>query len=75
MDVLTVREIAAALVVFGATGTVSMAIYEVALKSSAAELLPVASAARVRWWSGHRTAAAGISVVLLVIGLAGLLIL
>jgi hypothetical protein len=66
---MIIEEIAVALVVFGATGTASMMVYQVALKSFAADLLPVASAARVRWWSGHRAAVLGISVVLLVVGL------
>jgi len=60
---------AAALVVFGATGTAAMMVFQVALKSFAVDLLPVASAARVRWWSGHRAAVLGVSVGLLVIGL------
>ena len=61
--------IAAALVAFGAIGIASMMVYQVALKSFAVDLLPVASAASVRWWSGHRAAVLGVSVGLLVIGL------
>jgi len=74
MDVTTVREIAAALVVFGATGTASMALYQLALKSFDIDLLPDALTARVRWWRGHLGGAVALSALLLVTGLAGLLL-
>jgi hypothetical protein len=63
------EEIATALVVLGTTGTMSMLTYQVAVKSSAAELLPVAAATRVRWWSDHLLAALCVSVAVLLIGL------
>jgi hypothetical protein len=74
MDVTTVREIAAALVVFGATGTASMALYQLALKSFDVDLLPDALTTRVRWWRGHLGTAVALSALLLVAGLAGLLL-
>ena len=75
MDVTTVREIAAALVVFGATGTASMALYQLAVKTSDVDLLPDALTARVRWWRGHFGAAIGLSALLLLVGVAGLFLL
>lgn len=75
MDVATAREIAAALVLFGATGTLSMTVYQLALKSFDGDLLPAALAGRVRWWRGHRLAATALSACLLVLGLVGLLVL
>ncbi|HEV7651997.1 MAG TPA: hypothetical protein VGP26_27905 [Actinophytocola sp.] len=75
MDVTTVREIAAALVVFGATGAASMALYQLALKSFDVDLLPDTLTTRVRWWRGHLATALGLSATLLVVGLAGLLLL
>jgi hypothetical protein len=75
MDVITAREIAAALVVFGATGAASMTLYRVALRSFDVDLLPTTTSARVRWWQGHLLAALGASATLLLVGLAGLLLL
>lgn len=75
MDVTTVREIAAALVVFGATGTAAMALYQLALKSVDVDLLPDAVTTRVRWWRGHLGTALGLSAVLLVLGVAGLFLI
>ncbi|HEY7593834.1 MAG TPA: hypothetical protein VH969_11815 [Actinophytocola sp.] len=75
MDVEVAREVAAALVLFGATGTVSMTVYQLALKSFDVDLLPAALAGRVRWWRGHRLAATAFSACLLVLGLLGLLVL
>lgn len=68
-------ELATALVLFGATGTASMLAYLAAVKSFAADLLPVAVAARVRWWCDHRTVALYVSVTVLLLGVAGLLFL
>jgi hypothetical protein len=75
MDVTTVREIAAALVVFGATGAASMALYQLALKTVDVDLLPDEVTARVRWWRGHLGTTLALSALLLVVGLAGLLLL
>jgi uncharacterized iron-regulated membrane protein len=75
MDLTTAREIAAAFVVFGATGTVSMTVYQLALKSFDVDLLPATLAGRVRWWQGHRLAATALSACLLVLGLVGLIVL
>ncbi len=75
MDVTTAREIAVALVLFGATGTASMTVYRLALKSFDVDLLPVALSARVRWWRGHLGATFGLSASLLALGLVGLLVL
>ena len=75
MDVTTVREIAAALVVFGATGTASMAVYQLALKTFDVDLLPDELTARVHWWRGHLGTTHALSALLLVVGLAGLLLL
>jgi hypothetical protein len=69
------REIAVALVLFGATGTASMTVYRLALRSLAVDLLPVALSARVRWWRGHLAATLGLSACLLVLGLIGLVVL
>jgi uncharacterized iron-regulated membrane protein len=75
MDVTTAREIFAALLVFGATGTASMAVYGLALKSFDIDLLPATTSARVRWWRGHLTPALAISALLLVVGLTGLVMI
>lgn len=75
MDVTTAREAAAALVVLGATGLLSMTTYGLALKSCGVHLLPAATATRVRWWRGHLVPATALSGCLLVLGLAGLLLL
>lgn len=75
MNTIEVQEFATALVVFGATGTVSMVVHQAAVRSFAVDLLPVALAARVRWWRDHSAAALGVSVLLLLLGLAGLLFL
>ena len=75
MDVVTARAIAAALTLFGATGTASMVAYRVALESFDVDLLPDALAARVRWWRGHLAAAFGASAGLLLLGLVGLMLL
>jgi hypothetical protein len=75
VDVTTAREIAAALILFGATGTASMTVYGLALRSFDVDLLPVALAGRVRWWRGHRTATFALSACLLVLGTVGLLVL
>jgi|1185.fasta_scaffold282862_2 hypothetical protein len=74
MDVTTVREIAAALVVFGTTGTASMALYRLALKTFDVDLLSDELTARVRWWRGHLATTLALSGLLLVVGLAGLLL-
>ena len=71
----TAREIAFALVLFGATGAASMTAYGLALKSFDVDLLPVALSARVRWWRGHLAATLGLSGCLLVLGLVGLVML
>lgn len=68
-------ELAIALVVCGATGTVSLVVYQAAVKSFAVDFLPASLAARVRWWRDHSAAALGVSVFLLLLGLAGLLFL
>ena len=75
MDLTTVREIAAALVVFGATGTAAMALYRLALTSFDVDLLPDTLSARVRWWRSHLAATLGCSAVLLLVGLTGLVLL
>jgi hypothetical protein len=75
MDVITVREIATALVVFGVTGAASMTLYGVALRSFDVDLLPTTLTARVRWWRGHLAAALGVSAALFAIGVAGLMLL
>lgn len=75
MDVTTAKEAAAALVVLGTTGLLSMTTYRLALKSCGVHLLPAATASRVRWWSGHLGLAAAVSGCLLVVGLVGLLLL
>ena len=68
-----VHQLATALVVVGTTGTVSMVVYQAAATSFAVDLLPAALVTRVLWWRDHSTAALGVSVVLLLLGLAGLL--
>jgi hypothetical protein len=75
MGLTLVRETAAALVVFGATGTASLAAYRLALRSFDVDLLPAALTSRVRWWRGHLAAALGVSAAMLVAGLAGLVLL
>ena len=75
MDVTTAREIAAALVLFGVTGTASVAAYRLALKSFDTDLLPAALTGRVRWWRGHLAVTLAASTVLLVAGVAGLVLL
>jgi hypothetical protein len=69
------REIAAALALFGTTGTASMTIFGLALKSANAGMLPTSVAERVRWWHAHQTAALGVSACLLLVGFVGLLLL
>jgi len=75
VDLTTAREIAVALVVFGATGSASMTVYGLALRSFDVDLLPDALSARVRWWRGHLAATHGLSACLLVLGLVGLVVL
>lgn len=75
MDLTTARELAAALVVAGATGTVSMAVYHLALKTHHVDLLPTALFARVQWWRGHLVAVFGLSALLLLAGALGLVLL
>lgn len=75
MDVTVAREAAAALVVLGTTGLLSMTTYGLALKSCGVHLLPTATAARVRWWRGHLVPAIALSGCLLVLGLLGLVLL
>lgn len=70
-----IQQLATAMVVSGATGTVSMVVYQAAVRSFAVDFLPAALAARVRWWRDHSPAALGVSVFLLLLGLAGLLFL
>lgn len=75
MNVTTAREVAAALVLFGATGTASVAAYRLALRSFDTDLLPAALIAKVRWWRGHLAIALALSAVLLLAGLTGLVLL
>jgi hypothetical protein len=74
MTAATVRDVAAALVLFGATGMASMGAYRLALRSFDADLLPATSIARVRWWRGHLAGALGLSAALLLAGLTGLVL-
>jgi hypothetical protein len=74
MDPTTAREIAAALVLFGAAGTAAMTVYQLAVKSVGGSV-PAALAARVRWWRGRLTVVRGISACVLVLGLVGLIVL
>lgn len=75
MSVTTAREIAAALVLFGATGALSTTVYQLALRSFDVDLLPTTLAGRVRWWRGHLVATTALSGCLLVLGLVGLVVL
>lgn len=75
MDPTTAREIAAALVLFGAAGTVAMTIYQLAVKSTDVGLLPSSLACRVHWWRGRLAAVRGISACVLVLGVIGLIVL
>ena len=75
MDVTTAREAAAALVIFGITGLLSMTTLQLALKSCGVHLLPATAADRVRWWRGHLVLATAVSGCLLALGLIGLLLL
>ena len=65
-------ELFAALVQFGATGTASMAVYQLALRTANAGMLPTSVTARVRWWRAHSGTALAASVGLLVAGVLGL---
>lgn len=73
MDVM--REIAVALVLFGVIGAASMTIFQVALKSANAGMLPTSAASRVRWWQTHLMAALAVSACLLLVGFLGLILL
>jgi uncharacterized iron-regulated membrane protein len=75
VDVTTAREIAAALVLFGTTGTASLTIYQLVLRSSDVLLLPTSVTARVRWWRAHLAAAMVLSACLLLLGVLGLVLL
>jgi len=69
------REVAAALVLFGTTGAAAMGIYRLALRSANAGMLPTSVTARVRWWQAHSVAALAVSACLLLAGFLGLLLL
>jgi hypothetical protein len=71
----TARELAAALVLFGAAGIAAMTIYQLAVRSTDAGLLPTSLACRVRWWRGNLAAVRGVSVCVLVLGVVGLIVL
>jgi hypothetical protein len=75
MDPATAREIAAALVLFGAAGTAAMTIYQLAVKSTDTGLLPTSLACRVHWWRGHLAAVRGVSGFVLLLGVIGLIVL
>lgn len=75
MDLTTAREIAVALVMFGAAGTAAMTVYQLAVKSVDVGTLPAALAGRVHWWRGHLAVVRGISACVLVLGLVGLVVL
>lgn len=67
-------ELFVALVLFGASGIASMVVYQVALRSANAGMLPASVVARVRWWRAHSTAAVVFSAGLLLAGFLGLLL-
>lgn len=75
MDLTTAREVAAALVMFGAVGTAAMTVYQLAVKSIDVGTLPAALAGRVHWWRGHLTVVRGISACVLLLGVVGLIVL
>jgi hypothetical protein len=75
MTLTTAREIAGALVLFGAAGTAAMTVYQLALKSTDVGLLPTSLACRVHWWRGRLSTVRAISVCVLVLGVVGLIVL
>jgi uncharacterized iron-regulated membrane protein len=75
VDVVVARELFVALVLFGVTGAASMAIYQLALRSANAGMLPTSVTARVRWWRAHSVAALVVSACLLLAGFLGLILL
>jgi hypothetical protein len=74
VDVTTIREVFAAFVLAGTTGTASMAIYQLALRTADAGMLPTSVTARVRWWQAHSVAALVVSACLLLAGFLGLML-
>lgn len=64
-----------ALVLFGTIGIASMVVYQVALRSANASMLPSSVIGRVRWWRTHSMAAFVLSACLLLAGFLGLLLL
>jgi hypothetical protein len=75
VDVTAARELFAALVLVGTTGAASMAVFQVAVRTANAGMLPTSVTARVRWWRTHSVAALVFSACLLLAGFLGLLLL
>lgn len=67
-----VHLMAVAATVLGSTGVVSMAAYRAALRCVDIDLLPGRIPLRAAWWRDHLRPVLTGSVVLVVIGLAGL---
>jgi hypothetical protein len=68
----TATEISTTTSVLGGIGLLSMLVLRLALKDYDYEYLPVALAARVRWWDRYHPALLAVSVCLLVGGVIGL---
>lgn len=75
MDIMATRELFAALVLVGTTGFTSMVVFQLALRTANAGMLPTSVTARVRWWRTHSVAAVVLSTCLLLAGFLGLLLL
>lgn len=67
-------EVSATISALGAIGLLSMLVFRFALKAYDYDYLPVALAARVRWWDRHHAVVLGISAGVLVVGLTGLVL-
>jgi hypothetical protein len=68
----TATEISATTSALGAIGLLSMLVLRVALKFYDYDYLPVAMAARVRWWDRYHPALLAVSACLLLGGVLGM---